>query len=99
MAPRLDLQDIFEEMASNVYFQPPTNIKLLYPCIIYKRDQQSNQHADNLPYRSNVRYLVTVVDRNPDSDLPSKVAALPMCSFSRAYAADNLNHDVFNLYF
>jgi hypothetical protein len=45
------------------------------------------------------RYQVTVVDRNPDSDLPDQVQNLPLCQFSRFFTADNLNHFVFNLFF
>jgi hypothetical protein len=42
---------------------------------------------------------VTVIDRNPDSDLRLKVAYLPTSRFSRFFVADNLNHDVFTLFF
>lgn len=45
------------------------------------------------------RYQVTVIYRNPDSEIPSKIALLPMCSHERHYTKENLNHDVFNLYF
>jgi hypothetical protein len=40
-----------------------------------------------------------VIYRHPDSDLPHKIASLPKCSFDRHFVSDNLNHDVFNLYF
>lgn len=99
MAPRLELQALLEDLAPNVYFQPPENVKLAYPCIIYKRDYAQVQFADNNPYRNTKRYMVTVIDRDPDSAIPDKVAALPMCIFNRFYTADNLNHDVFNLFF
>lgn len=97
--PRLELQEILEEFTPNVYFQPPTNISLVYPCIIYRRDYAQVTHADNNPYSNTKRYMVTVIDRNPDSAIPDKVAELPMCIFNRFYTADNLNHDVFNLFF
>lgn len=70
-----------------------------YPCIIYKRDDVDTTFADNKPYRHTKRYLVTVIDRDPDSRIPEKVADLPLCTFDRFYVADNLNHDVFNLFF
>ena len=47
----------------------------------------------------NLLYQVTVIYRNPDSEIPSKIALLPMCSHERHYTKENLNHDVFNLYF
>lgn len=96
---RSELQDLLETLATNVYFQPPNGLKMVYPCIVYKRDQASTQFGDNEPYRNTKRYQVTVIDRNPDSDIPDKVAALPLCTFNRFYTAENLNHDVFNLYF
>lgn len=99
MAPRLELQALLEELAPNVYFQPPANVQLVYPCIIYKRDFAQATFADNAMYRNTKRYMVTVIDRDPDSPIPDKVAALPMCIFNRFYTADNLNHDVFNLFF
>ena len=99
MAPRIELQALLEEIAPHVYFQPPTNVKLEYPCIIYERDYAQTRFADNSPYSRTTRYSVMVIDRDPDSAIPDKVAALPMCIFNRFYTADNLNHDVFNLFF
>jgi len=101
MAPRLQLQDLLEEILGtpNVYFQPPNGMTLAYPCIVYKRDLSRTEFANDNPYNRHVRYQVTVMDRDPDSAIPEKVAQLPMCLFNRFYTADNLNHDVFNLFF
>ena len=99
MAPRLQLHELLVSITPNVYFQPPTNVSLQYPCIVYKRDFIKSIFADNDPYHLRKRYMVTVIDRNPDSLIPDKIAALPMCLFNRFYTADNLNHDVFNLFF
>lgn len=101
MAPRLELQQVLVDLlgSSNVYFQPPPTVKMKYPCIIYKRDAVNEEFADNQPYARKKRYQVTVVDQNPDSDTPDKIGSLPMCSYERFYTSDNLNHDVFNLFF
>lgn len=101
MAPRLELESLFREIlgSGNVYFQPPTNVKMQYPCILYKRDQADTKFADNNPYSYRTRYMVTVIDRDPDSEIPDKVAALPLCQYNRFYTAENLNHDVFNVFF
>lgn len=99
MGLRLDLQKLLEEITDNVYFQPPTNIQLKYPCIIYKRDLADTKFADNEPYAYKRRYMVTIIDQDPDSKIPEKVAALPMSIFNRFYTVDNLNHDVFSIYF
>ena len=99
MGQRLDLQRILEEFTTNVYFQPPENVQIQYPCIIYKRDFAETHFADNKPYSYERRYMITVIDQNPDSEIPGKVATLPKSLFNRFYTVDNLNHDVFSVYF
>lgn len=101
MGQRLDLQALLEEIlgSKNVYFQPPENVKLNYPCIIYSRERITIEHADNIPYLKNKRYQVIVIYRDPDSDIPDKISEIPTCIFDRHYVLDNLYHDAFNLYF
>ena len=101
MALRLQLQSLLEEAlgSRSVYFQPPANVQMQYPCIIYKRESVDTKFAGNNPYLHTKQYQVTIIDRNPDSAIPDKVAALPMCTHNRFFTADNLNHDVFNIYF
>jgi hypothetical protein len=101
MAPRLDLQELLTSLldSPNVYFQPPPDGIMEYPCIVYRRDSISTKFANNSPYSHKKRYQVTVIDRDPDSDIPGKVADLPLCIFDRFYVADKLNHDVFKLFF
>jgi hypothetical protein len=99
VAPRAELQTILEAIlgSDKVYFQPPSILQ--YPCILYRRDDMATTFADNEPFRITKRYQVTVIDRNPDSEIPDKIALLPTCIYDRSYVADNLNHDVFNLFF
>lgn len=101
MGTRLELQQILVNIlgSNNVYFQPPPSVKMVYPCIMYKRDYAETTFSGNKPYFWQTRYLVTVVDKNPDSEIPDKIAALPMCLFDRFYTADNLNHNVYKLFF
>lgn len=99
MGQRLQLHQLLESFVDNVYFQPPTNVQLVYPCIIYKRDFADTKFADDIPYGHTLRYQITVIDKDPDSVIPSKVASMPMSLFNRFYTADNLNHDVYNVYY
>ena len=101
MGNRLDLQAIFEELlgSQEVYFQPPSSVKMQYPAIVYSRSDIKTVLANDSVYRQLPAYEVTVIDRDPDSDLVWRIAKLPHCSFTRHYTADNLNHDVFTLYF
>jgi hypothetical protein len=70
-----------------------------YPCIVYQRDAGDTKFADDAPYSYTQRYQVTLIDRNPDSDIRDKIARLPLCVYDRGFPANSLNHDVFNLYF
>ena len=101
MGTRLDLHEIFCSTlgSRNVYFQPPETIKMNYPCIVYERASNDTRFADNRPYISIRRYTVTIIDKNPDSQLPDKLGELPLCRLNRVYTADNLNHYVFDIYF
>jgi len=101
MGQRLQLHSLLIGIlgSDHVYFQPPTNVQMQYPCIVYKRDVAVSRFANNIPYRYTKKYQVTVIDMNPDSDIPNKIAALPMCTHNRFFTADNLNHDNFSIYF
>ena len=100
MKSRLELSEILHTLADNVYFQPTTGTKIKYPCIIYERASGVNIPADNLSYLYTKSYDVTVIDKNPDSEIPDKVReAFQMCTFERHFVTDNLNHDVFLIYF
>lgn len=70
-----------------------------YPCIVYQRYSGKTDFADNAPFRHTRRYQVTLIDPNPDSSVYDKIAALPLCLHNRFFIVDDLNHDVFNIYF
>ena len=101
MASRLDLHEVLCSVLGtrNVYFQPPESVKMQYPCIVYERSAVNTRFADNELYMRKKRYTVTVIDKNPDSEIPDKVASIPMCAFDRNFTSDNLNHDVFSIYY
>ena len=100
MLKRVDLQARLEEILGtpNVYFQPPESMKIQYDAIVYFRKDIQNVHANDSVYKQDDAYEIVVIYKNPDSDLPRKISRLPMCSFDRHYVSDNLNHDVFTLY-
>jgi hypothetical protein len=101
MATRLDLQIVLEALQDgvSVYFQPPPNVTMNYPAIVYNRDYQQVDFADNGPYSRTIRWQVTVIDSDPDSLIPNKVADLPMTRYVRHFTTEGLNHDIYQLYF
>ena len=101
MPSRIELQTMLEELlgSRNVYYQPPASLRMQYPAIVYSRSKIENEFANNLVYKRAVAYDVTVIDKNPDSEIVEKVSFLPLCKHDRHYTSDNLNHDVFTLYY
>lgn len=82
-----------------IYFQPTNNVSMKYPCIVYSRDEIDTEYANNQVYKKEVSYNITVIDKNPDSELLDKVSQIPRCRHDRHYIQDNLNHDVFVVFF
>lgn len=98
---RIQLQELLEELlgSDHVYFQPPASVRMEYPAIRYERNGIDVRHADNEPYLLRRSYSLTVIDWDPDSEIVSKISKLPMCRHNRHYTRDNLNHDVFVIYY
>ena len=106
MGSRLSLQTLLQNLIgvrpdgkANVYFQPPESVKMNYPCVVYARDRIDNAFADNSVYKQAVRYSITVIDSDPDSEIVAKVSKLQTIYYDRGFKADNLNHDAFKLYY
>ena len=101
MASRLKLQTELEELlgSENVYFQPPSSVKMKYPAIKYSLSNIEIKHADDISYNNKRVYELILIDSNPDSEFVDKLLQLPYCSFDRFYPSDNLNHYSFTLYY
>lgn len=102
MGSRLELHEKLVEILGTrfVFFQPPSSIKLTYPCIIYKRDNENLVYANDDRYLGTKRYLITIVDQNPDSTIPDRLSTFfRYCSFTNHYIVDNLNHNIYTLFY
>lgn len=99
MVRRHSLQTILEAVCPNVYFQPPANVQMIYPAVVYERIRADTKHADDIPYSRTQQYSLKLITRDPDDTIFEALAALPMCVHERYYVVENLNHDVFNIYF
>ena len=86
MESRLKLQTILEDIlgSGNVYFQPPSSVKMSYPAIVYSRSDMRSTFADNSLYKMNDAYTVTLIYDDPDSVTPRRLLSLPMCRICTA---------------
>lgn len=96
---RIALHDRLLEFCSNVYYQPPSNIQMRYPCIIYSRLPNLKTMANNKTYNKSVAYNILVIDKDPESLIADRLdEELEYCSITQHYIVDNLYHTTLNLY-
>lgn len=101
MNKRLELHNKLVELFGNnhVYYQPPENLKMEYPCIRYSKSDITSRHADNIKYVNKTSYDIVIIDKHPDNVVIEKILEIPLSSYDRHYISDNLNHDVIRIYY
>lgn len=98
--PRSELSALLHTICDDVYFQPPANLMLSYPCIIYEVVDVDVTYADNGPYTLYNKYTITYITRDPDDvNRHEIIFKLPLCSMDRSFPNDNLYHFVYTMYF
>lgn len=98
---RLELHEKLVELlgSRNVYFQPPENIKLKYPCIIYSFETVDVKKGNNKNYKKKKAYSLMLIHTDPDNEIYDKLVDLLYCSLNNNYTSDNLYHYSFTLYY
>lgn len=100
MGSRLDLHTELLTFLPTVYFQPPSDIRMTFPCIIYRKTIKNRRHANNRIYNNTQEYELTLVERSPDSDLADRIEAhFQHATIGTSFVLDNLNHTTIKLYF
>lgn len=84
--------------SEEVYYNPPSNIKMKYPACIVKLQSADSRYADSDPYLTAFRYQITLIQRVPDSAFIREITRIKRCKFIRSYNSDNLRHDVYEWY-
>lgn len=83
---------------NSVFFKPQSNVRLTYPCIVYTRNQSSSVYADNLKYFSKDNFRLTVIDRDADSTIVSKILEdIPTSVKNDEFVSDGLYHYIINI--
>lgn len=100
-ASRLKLHNELKELlgSESVYYNSPGSEEMKYPAIRYSRKSIDTRYANDAIYSMKDCYEIIVISRMPDDPVIEKLLAMPYCSYDRPYKADNLNHDVFTLYY
>ena len=103
MKKRIKLQkvllDIADEQSLSLYYQPPANVKMSYPCIVYEPIDGRTIYADNRVYVNQIQYQVTLITKNPDPEAFDAILnGIPYGSFRNKTVVDNLHNFVFYCY-
>lgn len=96
------LNDILVEILGNnhVYYEPPEDVKIEYPCIVYKLVTPAIRKANNHLYFYNDCYELTVITEDPYNDIAKKLLErFQYISLGSRYLGDGLYHDPLTLYY
>lgn len=104
MKTRKELHQILcEDLGSkHCYYSPPSNINMVYPCIVYGMDGSTTRHADDIRYFNRQRYHLTVITEDEDSKIPGILfmdKRLPYLNEDSPFVADGMYHFPYELYF
>ena len=97
-----ELRELLDEVLGyvNIYYQPTEEIRMKYDAIVYKQTAMAVRRANNRTYNIRDEYQVTVISRDPDSELPKKLQErFMMCTPGRKFMSDNLYHFPFTIYY
>lgn len=81
-----------------VYFQPPENLKIEYPAIVFHLSKIEIDHASDVPYKGAKEYSVTLITKDPEPDVIDELLKIPYTTLDTTYIADGMNHFVFTTY-
>lgn len=100
MGSRLELHDELLQFIPNVYFQPPSDIQMSYPCIVYDKLPHMRHFANDVIYLSQQEYKITLIEHNPDSDVAKRMEKhFQYCGINQHYKIDGLNHTHLSLFY
>ena len=100
MGSRLDLHEELLKFVPNVYFQPPSTIKMTYPCIVYSKSSKKRLFGNDNIYLGIQQYQLMLIERNPDSNVADTIEShFKSCIIEQYYVLDNLNHTTLSLYY
>lgn len=102
---RLQFHTKLKELCPTVYYQPPPDVRLTYPCIVYSDGSPMTRRGDNKLYLQQRGYDVVYITRTPmgesynSDDWFKFYNKFEYCNFGTHYISDNLHHYTYKIYF
>jgi hypothetical protein len=101
MKSRVDLHDrLVSILGSNqVYFQPPSNVQMKYPAIVYELSGDYSAKADNRRYTVYDKYTITHIFKSLNNEKKNEILdAFKYVEYDRRLIADGLYQDIYTIY-
>lgn len=83
---------------NRVYFQPPENLNIGYPAVVFHLSKIEIDRASDVPYKGAKEYSVTLITKDPEPDVIDEILKIPYSSLDTTYISDGMNHFVFTIY-
>ena len=97
---RYALHRELEEHSDHVYYQPPSNIRMNFPCIVYNKIPKFKEYGNDGIYIKKQGYQITVMDKDPDSFTADDLEDhFQYCSITQYFTNDNIHHVILELYY
>lgn len=95
-----DLLRLLQQVVQHdrVYFQPPENLKIGYPAVVFHLSKIEIDRASDVPYKGAKEYSVTLITKDPEPDVIDEILKIPYSSLDTTYISDGMNHFVFTVY-
>ena len=101
MLKRVDIQETFKFLlgSNNVYYQPPANLKMKYPAIVYSLDGLDVKRFDNTRLINKNCFSVTHIYRNESENLvETMLKNFEYISFDNRSIVDGIYNDHYTIY-
>ena len=84
---------------NKVYYEPPTDVKLTYPCLKANRSRRDVKYASNKPYIKDESFTIYFITRDVKTApaVLNQLEELPYCTYDTEYIADGLHHYVYKI--
>lgn len=88
------------EGVKNAYYQDPGDSSMHPPYVMIDESAPNDvKHADNVIFSKMKGYQITLVLRDPVSEIPDLVEALPYTRFDRKFRTNGLHHYTYIRFF
>ena len=97
-----ELKEIQNEVLGyqHTYFEPPESTRMKYDAVVYELAAINVRRAGNRSYNIRDGYQVTVISRNPETEMPHAIQEhFERCAPGRPFVRDNLYHFPFTIYY